>query len=315
VEQSLQKYNNSSNELDILITFLKGQTHIYSRANQLSLRKYYWFVIPSILITSGIAIIAPFINGSFWNGWFISIMNAIVTVLITMCDRLKLQSSSEIFLNMSTQFNKLEMSLEFTRNQICFIQENERQKMVFEKMNAIEEKWMEFRESNPILIPIEIQMQNPIISHVNIFSFIKKIEFYKKDLIMKYKDIKNEIQYIMHKWSEEETNPRFENAFIDMRDMNQLPDRFSRIVLKKNHEKERLAFLLNEKQRVKTDLIHYGNSYVYIDDLFSREIQHSEYYETWIGSVSFLLGIAKKSHKMYDNSNPIVDNYLNFIFT
>ena len=316
VEQSLQKQNkNLSNELDILITFLKGQTHIYSRANQLFLCKYYWFIVPSILISSGLAIVAPFISADFWNGWFISIMNAVVTILITVCDRFKYQSYSEIYLHMSTQFNKLEVSLEFTRNQICFTEENERVKMILEKMNAIEEKWMWFRESNPILIPVEIQIQNPIISHLNVFSFIKKIEFYKKDLILKYKDIKNEIQYIMYKWNEEE-NQRFENTF-DIRG--------STTIIKKNHEKERLSFLLNEKQQVKTELIHYANAYVYIDDLFTREIQHSKFYETWFGGIFFFLGCtnwgftnwfcAKDApKKTYENSNPVVDNFLNFIF-
>jgi hypothetical protein len=308
--ESLQKQNkNLSNELDILITFLKGQTHIYSRANQISLCKYYSFIIPSILISSGLAIFVPFISDDFWNRWFISILNAIVTILIAVCDRLKYQSSSEIYLHMSTEFNKLEVSLEFTRNQICFTDESQRLKMISEKMNAIEEKWMWFRDSNPVLVPIEIQMQNPIISHLNIFSFIKKIEFYKKDLILKYKDIKNEIQYIMYKWNE----TRFENTF-DIRSGTDL--------IKKNHEKERLSFLLNEKQQVKTELIHYTNAYVYIDDLFSREIQHSKFYETWYGGIFFFLGctwgftnrFANARKKTYENSNPVVDNFLNFIF-
>jgi len=311
VEQSLQKQNkNLSNELDILITFLKGQTHIYSRANQISLCKYYSFIIPSILISSGLAIFVPFISDNFWNRWFISILNAIVTILIAVCDQLKYQSSSEIYLHMSTEFNKLEVSLEFTRNQICFTDESQRLKMISEKMNTIEEKWMWFRDSNPVLVPIEIQMQNPIISHLNIFSFIKKIEFYKKDLILKYKDIKNEIQYIMYKWNE---NQRFENTF-DIRPGTDL--------IKKNHEKERLSFLLNEKQQVKTELIHYTNAYVYIDDLFSREIQHSKFYETWYGGIFFFLGctwgftnrFANARKKTYENSNPVVDNFLNFIF-
>lgn len=56
---------------------------------------------------------------------------------------------------------------------------------------------------NDIIIPYEIQLMNPIISHINIFSFIKKIEHHKKSLIMKYKDVKNEIRYMMYRWEKE----------------------------------------------------------------------------------------------------------------
>jgi hypothetical protein len=321
VEESLQKHYNKnysfSSELDILITFLKGQKHIYSQANKMTLRKYYALTIPAILITSSVAIIAPFLSHFYWNGWLFSGLNAIVTLLISLSDRFKLQSSSQMFLNMSMQFNKLEISLEFTRNQILFIEdENEKKRMILEKMTNIEEKWMEFRELNPILVPIEIQMQNPIISHINIFSFIKKIECYKKDLILKYKDIKNEIQYIMHKWNEEEEC--LENTLYEMHSFESNGTNFSnQCFLKKNHEKERLSHLLSTKQQTKTELIHFSNAYVYIDDLFSREIQHSEYYETWFGGILFFLGFIKErpKPKTYENANPVVDNYLNFIFT
>lgn len=324
VEKSLQKHYNKhssfSSEFDILITFLKGQTHIYSQSNKITLRKYYFFTIPAITITSFVAIIAPFLSGIYWSGWFISGLNLLVALFISLSDRFKLQSSSEMFLNMSMQYNKLETSLEFTRNQLFFIEdENTKKKMILEKMNTIEEKWMEFRESNPILIPVEIQMQNPIISHINIFSFIKKIEFYKKDLILKYKDIKNEIQYIMHKWNEEENENHLDNILFDIHTIESNSSSNTRLtgLIKKNREKERLSYLLNTKQLVKTQLIHYENAYVYIDDLFSREIQKSEYYETWYGGFLFFLGCIPeyKRKRIYENGNPVVDNYLNFIFT
>ena len=47
---------------------------------------------------------------------------------------------------------------------------------------------------------------NPIISHINIFSFIKKIDHHKKALIVKYKDVKNEIRFIMFQWEKQNSN-------------------------------------------------------------------------------------------------------------
>ena len=52
------------------------------------------------------------------------------------------------------------------------------------------------KEGSNVLIPEYIKTIFPIITHINIFSFIKKTENYKKQLIIQFRDIKNEIKYV-----------------------------------------------------------------------------------------------------------------------
>ena len=89
-----------------------------------------------------------------------------------------------------------------------------------------------------IVIPYEIQLLNPIISHINIFSFIKKVEHHKKTLIVKYKDVKNEIRYTMYKWEREN------EVEAD----------------KKQDDVSRLQKLFDRKEEIKTQLIQNTNN-------------------------------------------------------
>jgi hypothetical protein len=66
-------------------------------------------------------------------------------------------------------------------------EEDEQQSLLMNKIKYIENKITDLKESNPILIPELVKAAFPIICHINIFTFIKKIEKYKKHLIIKFK--------------------------------------------------------------------------------------------------------------------------------
>ena len=76
------------------------------------------------------------------------------------------------------------------------------------------------------------------------FSFIKKIEHHKKNLIMKYKDIKNEIRYIMFKWERENSN-------ID-----------TKFDFRKQTEVKRLEHLMKEKETLKQEILQNNSNNV-----------------------------------------------------
>jgi hypothetical protein len=115
-------------------------------------------------------------------------------------------------------------------------------------MKEVEKKINEIKETTTIFIPNEVKQIFPIICNVNIFSFIKRIEIYKKNLLVKFKDIKNEILYIEWKWGDK----------------------------MENKEQKRLDFLLKMKEKIKDEILQYKNAYGCIDELFMREIKQAD---------------------------------------
>ena len=279
--------NKYSNELDILITYLKGQKVLYTYSNRITRWKLNMLTIPSLVFTATLTIFAPFMQNYDWSIGLICVLNGLITLLISLINYLKLESTAEIYLNFANQFDKLETTMEFTSNSIAFIEnEKEKKELVLKKMKDIEKKITDMKEANNILIPEELKILFPLIFNINIFSFIKKIELSKKNLIMKLKNTKNEINYILYKYgTETEQSIR---------------------------QKNRLDFLSDSKEKLKTELNHYNNAYSYIDTIFF----HETYYGEKLPILYMYLCCCCKCRQTYEtmkNKNPVVDEYLQFI--
>lgn len=291
MEQIITNYYDNeskySNELDILITYLKGQKVLYTYSNRITRWKLNMLIIPSIVFTATLTVFAPFIQNYDWSIGLICVLNGLITLLISLINYLKLESTAEIYLNFANQFDKLETSMEFTSNSIAFIEnEKEKKELVLKKMKDIEKKITDMKETNNIFIPGELKILFPLIFNINIFSFIKKIELSKKNLIMKLKNTKNEINYILYKYdTETEQSIR---------------------------QKNRLDFLSDSKEKLKLELNHYNNAYSYIDTIFF----HETYYGENLPILYMYLCCCCKCKQTYEtikNKNPIVDEYLQFI--
>ena len=88
---------------------------------------------------------------------------------------------------------------------------------------------------------------------MNIFNFIKKMNHQHQNLIERLKDIKNEINYITYKLSNNEESVN-ESKKLEIR----------------------LEYLCKIKNDVKNELIEHKNAYNDLDDLFSKEIKSAE---------------------------------------
>ena len=311
VEKSLNKYQSKEegiiSEMELLITFLRGQVYVFKQSNRITIQKYNMLMFPAMSITAGMTVLAPFFEDVEWSGWAISILNALLTVMIAMNNFMKWQAIAELYMNISNQYENLMVSVEMTRNHFDFVDDPIlKRKYMLDKMKETETRIMDVKLNyNNILVPYEIQIHNPIISHVNIFSFIRKIEDYKRSLILKYKDIKNEINYIMFKW-ERETSSLYRRS----EDLQSLKRN------KKVKDVKRLEWLLKKKEEVKNQLIHNNttNVYQYIDNLFTREISLSEEYYTY-HTVGMYYFWPPKPYEKLEYGNPVVDAHLNFVFT
>jgi hypothetical protein len=292
VKNSLDKYyegeDKYSNELDILITYLNGQKNLYMQSKNLTQLKLNMLMFPSLIGTAAISLFAPFIQHYLWSGGLIAGLNAMVTICLSIIHYLKLESSVESFLQISTQYDKLENYLQLTSNKMFFMEGAQaKTDLLFEKMEDFEVKMSEIKDLTTVLIPEEMKRIFPIIYHVNIFSFIKRMETYKVKLIVKFKDVKNEIQYILCKYGDE-------------------------ISLNENHKiKRRLDYIYEIKEKIKEELIYYKNAYGYMDELFIREIKQSENIPFW----KYYCMTKKRPDQITCKSNPVIDQYLSIIFS
>ena len=302
IESSLSKYysndNNYSSELDILITYLKGQKNLYIQSKNITQQKLNMLIIPTLILSSAITIIAPIINNYQWSGVLISCINAFIAFFVSLNNYLKLESTTEMYTYLANQYDRLETSIEISSNKLFFIKkESEQNDLILNKFKSIENKLTDIKESTNILVPEIINQLFPVICHINIFSFIKKIEIYKKNLIIKFKDIKNEIRYIIFKWKIKNINILEDNL-----DEDTYPD----FIL----HKKRLHFIIKIKEKIKDELMHYKNAYGYIDEIFTREIKNAESSKN-----KWLLFFCCKPKKIkYEYSNPVIKEYLQTIF-
>ncbi len=281
VEQSLDKYYDDtdskySGELDILITFMKGQKNVYFQSYMVSQRKLNSIIIPALIITASVTIFAPLISDYSWNSAVISGLNAFTAMLISISNYLKLETSAQIFYNTDTIFENMETSLEFTASKLMFIkEESEKYDIILDKISECELKIAGIKEWNKLFIPDEIRFAFPIICFINIFSFIKRMESNKKVLIVRFKDVKNELRSLLrNKHSAQH-----------------------RVV-------KRLDYLTESKEKIKEDLGHYRNAYSYIDELFTHEIKYAQNYKSWFPS--------KNISNSIPHSNPVVDKYIHY---
>ena len=307
VERTLDKYydnefdNKFSSEIDILTTYMKGQKNLYIQSKIINQHKLNCLMIPSIVIATMVTIIAPFIGCTEWTSGVMSGLNAIVAFFVSISNYLKLESSAELYLQMANHYDKLETSLELTNSKLFFLKnDNEKAELVLSKIKEIEKKLCEIKETNNTLIPTEIKMMFPIICSINVFVFIKKTEIYKKNLIIKFKDVKNEIRFILFKWRTTNISMYTENDFT--------------------REQNRLVYLREIKNKIKNELIEFRLAYSYMDGLFSKEIKNAEYLRNswffWYKYCCFSCFSSKKN--LYDgihvHCNPTIDKYFKFVF-
>ena len=257
VARSFDQYNSESDELDILITYLNGQKNLYMYSGKFTQYKLHMLMVPIIVLTSSSTLIAPFIMGYKWSGAIISGMNAVVLFLVVLCNYFKLESAHNSFSLLSSQYGNLHASL--TLGNTHYATDSGYSDVMSDKIVEFERKILEIRDL--MNIPSEIKLVFPIISHINIFSFIKHIETYKRNLIIRYKDIKNEIRYIRQKGGEGERN------------------------------KTRYAFLLDMKDKLKSEIIQHKNVYNEIETIFVQEIKKAETYK-WFWIWIIMVGIG-----------------------
>jgi hypothetical protein len=160
-----------------------------------------------------------------------------------------------------------------------------------ETLQDVEIKITEMRELFNALVPEDVIRLFPLIYNTNIFRSIKKMEQYKKNLIIRFRDIKNEIHYILYKLNS--AGKGTQSKTLSPRQIR---------------EKNRILYLMGLKEQTKKDLILCKNTYTQIDDLFNKEIRYAETHQSCFGCA----GLFRPNYD-FSKLNPVVRDYLKLV--
>ena len=291
IERSLSQYyyKNEKNftDMDLFITYLCGMRSIYNIAKNMNEMKSYTISISTIYLTICLAIIAPLIKNLYWGVYLISAGNALATILIFISKYLKLDHNSAQYAFIAKQFHKLQLRIEYAS-----LIEKTTPTMVHE----FESNMAEMHEYIQELIPYEAVALFPIIYRTNIMQFIKKIKLYRKNLIIRFRDIKNEIHYILYKW----------NSIGEK--VDKLDSKYKSKTPQQEREKNRILYLMDLKEKTKKELMQFKNIYIQIDELFKKEIHYAETHQSCFGC-----SILFKPDYDFNKLNPIVRDYLKLV--
>lgn len=172
---SKQEYYSSS--FDVIASYVKGQKILYMESARFCTDKLNYLMLPTIFFSAIASVLSLAISQIPWGPILVSTINAINGFLLSVISYSKLDAASEAHKITSHQYDKLQSLCEFTSGCIMVLPNDKDDSVTEEarqKLEHIEKKIKDIKETNGFMIPEYVQTMFPNIFITNIFSKIKE---------------------------------------------------------------------------------------------------------------------------------------------
>jgi hypothetical protein len=166
--------HHSSNALDVLALYIKGQKLLYTEAKTYCEQQLNFLMLPAIFI-SCVGSIFSFLSGRYIDGpLIIASLNGFNAFLLALISYLKLDAKAQAHKTSAYKFDKLESICEFNSGKFMFFETKPAD--ILEVVERIETDVKEIKETNQFILPESIRYEFSFTYSTNIFMLVKKIQ-------------------------------------------------------------------------------------------------------------------------------------------